>query len=105
MLVVLGAVASFFSLSSVVPQVLRAVRTRDVAGVSWATSVMSLAAYTLWVFYAVAVAEGLLLFNNLLTFGLLGALAVAVARAEQAGLSLWCLARDDSVLLVNDRAE
>jgi FdhD protein len=27
--------------------------------------------------------------------------SMAVARAEQAGLSLWCLARDDSVLLVN----
>jgi FdhD protein len=30
--------------------------------------------------------------------------SMAVARAEQAGLSLWCLARDDSVLLVNDGA-
>ncbi|HYD24714.1 MAG TPA: formate dehydrogenase accessory sulfurtransferase FdhD [Croceibacterium sp.] len=28
--------------------------------------------------------------------------SMAVARAEQAGLSLWCLARDDSVLRVND---
>ena len=28
--------------------------------------------------------------------------SMAVARAEQAGLSLWSLARDDSVLLVND---
>jgi hypothetical protein len=27
---------------------------------------------------------------------------MAVARAEQAGLSLWSLARDDSVLRVND---
>jgi FdhD protein len=30
--------------------------------------------------------------------------SMAVARAEQAGLSLWSLARDDSVLLVNDAA-
>jgi FdhD protein len=29
---------------------------------------------------------------------------MAVARAEAAGLSLWALARDDSVLLVNDGA-
>jgi FdhD protein len=29
---------------------------------------------------------------------------MAVGRARQAGLSLWCLARDDSVLLVNDPA-
>ena len=29
---------------------------------------------------------------------------MAVTRAEQAGLSLWSLARDDSVLLVNDAA-
>jgi FdhD protein len=30
---------------------------------------------------------------------------MAVERAAQAGLSLWCLARDDSVLLVNDGAD
>ena len=30
--------------------------------------------------------------------------SLAVVRAEQAGLSLWSLARDDSVLLVNDAA-
>jgi hypothetical protein len=30
---------------------------------------------------------------------------MAVARARQAGLSLWSLARDDSVLLVNAGAE
>ena len=89
--VVLGAVASFFSLSSVVPQVLRAVRTRDVAGVSWATSVMSLAAYTLWVVYAVA--DGMQVFNNLLTFGLLGALALAVARAGGAAGAAWAAPR------------
>jgi hypothetical protein len=29
---------------------------------------------------------------------------MAVARAKAAGLSLWSLARDDSVLLVNDGA-
>jgi FdhD protein len=28
--------------------------------------------------------------------------SMAVERAKAAGLSLWCLARDDSVLLVND---
>jgi FdhD protein len=31
--------------------------------------------------------------------------SMAVARAEQAGLSLWCLARDDSVLHVNDGSD
>ena len=30
--------------------------------------------------------------------------SMAVERAKAAGLSLWCLARDDSVLLVNDAA-
>jgi len=30
--------------------------------------------------------------------------SMAVARAREAGLSLWCLARDDSMLLVNDGA-
>jgi uncharacterized protein with PQ loop repeat len=89
----LGAVASFFSLSSVVPQVLRALRTRDVAGVSWATSVMSLAAYTLWVVYAFAVADGVQVFNNVLSFALLGALAFAVARAGGAGGAGWAAPR------------
>ena len=85
----LGAVASFFSVSSVVPQVLRALRTRDVAGVSWATSVMSLAAYTLWVVYAFAVADGVQVLNNVLSFALLGALALAVARAGGAAGAGW----------------
>jgi FdhD protein len=31
--------------------------------------------------------------------------SMAVERANAAGLSLWCLARDDSVLLVNDGTE
>jgi FdhD protein len=31
--------------------------------------------------------------------------SMAVERAKAAGLSLWCLARDDSVLLVNHGAE
>ena len=30
--------------------------------------------------------------------------SLAVERARAAGLSLWCLARDDSVLLVHDAA-
>ena len=89
----LGAVASFFSLSSVVPQVLRALRTRDVAGVSWATRVMSLAAYTLWVVYAFAVADGVQVFNNVLSFALLGALALAVARAGGADGAGWAAPR------------
>jgi uncharacterized protein with PQ loop repeat len=89
----LGAVASFFALSSVVPQVLRALRTRDVSGVSWASSVMSLAAYTLWVVYAFAVADGVQVVNNVLSFALLGALALAVARAGGAAGAAWAAPR------------
>jgi uncharacterized protein with PQ loop repeat len=89
----LGAVASFFSLSSVVPQVLRALRTRDVAGVSWATAVMSLATYSLWVVYAFSVADGVQVVNNVLSFALLGALALAVHRAGGAGGAGWAAPR------------
>lgn len=85
----LGAVASFFSLSAVVPQVLRALRTRDVEGVSWATAVLSLATFTLWVVYAFAVADHVQIVNNVGAFMLLAALAVAVARAGGAGSSVW----------------
>lgn len=89
MLVLLGAVASFFSLAAVVPQVLRALRTRDVEGVSWATAVLSLATFTLWVVYAFAVADGVQVVNNVVALVLLGALAFAVARAGGAGRSGW----------------
>lgn len=80
-LVVLGAVASFFSLSANVPQVTRALRTRSVEGVSWASTVMSLATFTLWCVYAFAIADGVQIVNNTAAFVLLVALAAAIVRA------------------------
>ena len=77
----LGAFASFLSLSATVPQVLRAARTRSAAGLSWSSLVMSLSTFTLWVVYAVAVADRVQLVNNTIAFGLLVALAVVVVRA------------------------
>lgn len=81
MLLLLGAVASLFSVSATVPQVVRAARTRSVEGVSYASVVLSVATFTLWVVYAFAVADRVQIVNNVLSFVLLVALAVVVARA------------------------
>lgn len=88
-LVLLGAVASSFSLGAVVPQVRRALRTRSTEGVSWSTVVLSLATFTLWVVYAFAVADHVQIVNNVATMALLLALAAAVARAGGAAGSSW----------------
>ena len=77
----LGAVASFFAVSSTVPQVLRAFRSRSVEGLSWTSLLLALATFTMWCVYAVAVADAVQLVNNALAFGLLVALAAAVLRA------------------------
>lgn len=86
---VLGAVASSFSLAAVVPQVVRAARTRSVDGLSWASTVLSLATFTLWCVYAVAVADRVQVVNNVLALGLLVALAVVSIRAGGAGRASW----------------
>lgn len=90
-LVMLGAVASFFSLSANVPQVTRALRTRSVEGVSWASTVMSLATFTLWCVYAFAIADGVQIVNNTVAFVLLVALAAAMVRAGGARSSWTAL--------------
>ncbi|MGZ4436587.1 MAG: SemiSWEET family sugar transporter [Nocardioidaceae bacterium] len=87
MSLVLGALASLFSLSATVPQVLRAARTRSVEGVSYASVVLSLATFTLWVVYAFAVADEVQIVNNVIAFALLVALAVVVVRAGGARTS------------------
>ena len=89
---VLGAAASSFSLSAVVPQVVRAARTRCVDGLSWASTVLSLATFTLWCVYAVAVADRVQVVNNFLALGLLVALAVVSVRAGGAGRASWVAA-------------
>jgi MtN3 and saliva related transmembrane protein len=79
--VLVGSAASFLSLYATVPQVLRAARTRSAEGVSWNSLVLSLATFTLWVVYAVAVADAIQLINNTIALVLLAALAVVVLRA------------------------
>jgi uncharacterized protein with PQ loop repeat len=78
---VLGVVASFFSLSATVPQLIRAARSRSVDGLSWTSLVLSLSTFTLWCVYSVAVADKIQLVNNMLAFTLLVALAVVMVRA------------------------
>ena len=78
--VILGLVASALSLYSTVPQVMRAVRTRSVVGISWSSMLLSLATFTLWVVYAFAVADAIMIVNNTLALALLGVLAVVVMR-------------------------
>ncbi|NUR07526.1 MAG: PQ-loop repeat-containing protein [Nocardioidaceae bacterium] len=82
-LVVLGAVASFFSLSSTVPQVLRAFRSRSAQGVSWGSVLISLGTFVLWCVYSAVVADPVQLVNNTLAFGLLALLAVGLLRADR----------------------
>ena len=86
--VIIGSVASLLTLYSTVPQVLRAVRTSSVEGISWASVLLSLATFTLWVVYAFAVADAIQIVNNSLALVLLGVLAVVVMRAG-APRSTW----------------
>jgi MtN3 and saliva related transmembrane protein len=86
-LAVLGAAASFFSLSSTVPQILRAVRHRSSEGVSWSSLLMNLSASVLWAVYAAAAVDQVLLANNLVAVGLLVVLALVLLVAD--GRSCW----------------
>lgn len=79
--VVVGVLASLVSLFATVPQVRRAARTRSAEGVSWASLVLSMATFTLWVVYGFAVADRIQIINNSMALLLLGALAVVVLRA------------------------
>lgn len=81
--VILGSVASVISLYSTVPQVLRAVRTRSVEGVSWSSMLLSLATFTVWAVYAVALADAIMIVNNTLALALLGVLAAVVMRTGE----------------------
>lgn len=81
LVVLLGSAASLLSLYATVPQVVRAVRSRSAEGVSWSSILLSIATFTLWCVYAVAVADAIQIVNNSVAVLLLGALAVAVIRA------------------------
>jgi MtN3 and saliva related transmembrane protein len=80
-LVVLGAVASSFSLSATVPQVVRAFRSRSAEGVSWDSVLLNLVALVLWCVYSATVVDRVQLVNNTVSFALLLVLAVALLRA------------------------
>jgi uncharacterized protein with PQ loop repeat len=86
-LVVLGAVASFFGLFSNVPQILRALRDRAAEGVSWSGLLMNLGSSVLWAVYAAAVVDHVLLAYNAAAIGLLVVLVAAMLAAE--GRSSW----------------
>jgi len=79
--VLVGSAASVLSLFATVPQVLRAARTRSAEGVSWSSILLSMATFTLWCVYAVAVSDAIQIVNNTLAMVLLLVLAVAVIRA------------------------
>jgi uncharacterized protein with PQ loop repeat len=81
-LVVLGAAASFFALSSTVPQIVRAVRSRSAEGVSWSSLLMNVLASAVWATYGAAAADPFLLAYNTLAVALLVVLAVALRAAE-----------------------
>jgi uncharacterized protein with PQ loop repeat len=79
--VLVGCAATLVSLFSVVPQVRRAARTGSAEGVSWSSILLSMATFTLWCVYALAVADAIQVINNSIALFLLVALAVVVMRA------------------------
>jgi uncharacterized protein with PQ loop repeat len=79
--VLIGSAASVLSLYSVVPQLLRAARTRSAEGVSWSSILLGLATFSLWAVYAFAVADAIQVINNSIALVLLVALAAVVMRA------------------------
>ncbi len=79
--VVVGSAASVLSLYATVPQVLRSLRTRSAEGISWTSILLSMATFTLWCVYAVAVADAIQMISNTIALVLLTALAVVVLRA------------------------
>jgi uncharacterized protein with PQ loop repeat len=81
-LVVLGAVASFFSLSSSVPQVRRALRSRCVEGLSSGSVLLTMSAMVMWSVYAAVVMDRVQLVNNVIAFGLAALLVFALVRAR-----------------------
>jgi len=81
-LVVLGAAASLFALSSTVPQIVRAFRDGAAGGVSWGSLLLNLSAAVWWGVYAVVVRDHVMLAYNAAAVGLLLALAVALLVAE-----------------------
>jgi uncharacterized protein with PQ loop repeat len=83
-LVMLGAVASLFSLSSFVPQVHRALRSRCVDGLSSGSLLLTLCALVLWSVYAVAVVDDVQLVNDSISIGFAALLMFALLRAKTA---------------------
>lgn len=81
--VLVGLVASALSLYAPIPQIVRAVRSRSVEGISWNSLVLSLMTFTLWVVYAVAVADAIQIINNTLALVLLCVLGVTVIRTGE----------------------
>jgi MtN3 and saliva related transmembrane protein len=81
-LALLGAAASFFSLSSTVPQIVRAARHRSAEGVSWTSLLMNLSSCVLWAVYGAAAVDQVLLATNLASIGLLVVLAVVLLEAD-----------------------
>ncbi len=82
MLVVLGAAASFFALSSTVPQIVRTFEDRSAEGLSWSALLMNLGSTVLWAVYSAVVVDHVMLAYNAIAVGLLGVLAVALVVAE-----------------------
>jgi uncharacterized protein with PQ loop repeat len=78
----LGAVASFFSLSSSIPQVHRAIRSRCVDGLSSGSLLLTLGAMVVWGVYSVVVMDNVQLVNNVVSFGLAALLVFALLRAR-----------------------
>jgi uncharacterized protein with PQ loop repeat len=90
-LVVLGAAASLFALSSTVPQITRAFKDGSAAGISWGSLFLNLSSAVWWGAYSVVVSDVLMLAYNTVAGALFLVLAVALLVAEGRGGWSWVL--------------
>jgi uncharacterized protein with PQ loop repeat len=91
-LVVLGAAASFFALSSTVPQIIRAFKDGSAAGVSWGSLLLNLSSAVWWGVYSVVVGDHVMLAYNIVAVGLLLVFTAALLLAEGRSGWWWVLA-------------
>jgi uncharacterized protein with PQ loop repeat len=104
LLVVLGAAASLFALSSTVPQIIRGFRDRSAAGVSWGSLLLNLSSAAWWGVYAVVVSDRVMLAYNAVAVGLCLVLAAALLVAEGRSGWSWALLAASPILVAGAAA-
>lgn len=80
---ILGLVATCFSTSSFVPQVLRTWKTRDVSGISLSTYAIITVGLALWLIYGILRNDLPLIVGNSIMVVLTGAIAIMKIKFEK----------------------